>query len=501
MIVQVKRTVDEDESVVFLRAQRLAKGEYCRIVKKSLDARRRSELHYVYSVEVSQTPFAEEKEEIGVYRRPEAPVAVVGFGPAGMFCALRLARAGFKPLVIERGEDADARKKSAQAFFSSGTLNEESNVQYGEGGAGAFSDGKLNSGIKSPYRSYILQEFVRHGAAKEVEYLARPHVGSDVLPRVVKSIREEIIALGGTVTFSTRLDAVENKNGRINAIWVKEKDGRRKIEVSEVILAIGHSSRDTYRMLFDSGIVMESKDCAVGVRVEHKQDRITISQYGRDFGVPADYKLTAKSGDRGVFSFCMCPGGVVMPAASEEGGVVTNGMSEYARDGENANSAIVCQVRRSDFGAHALDGMDFLRKIEQRAFALGGGGYLAPAQNVVDFLRGRASRSIGEVKPTYARGVTLCPMDEVLPPFIATALREGLGQMNRQIAGFCESGILTAPETRTSSPVRIVRGEDLSAVGVSNLYPAGEVGYAGGILSSAVDGVKIAEKIKRKYQI
>ena len=503
-ISDIKLKIGESETLVYERALKkvgVKEAPYFRILKKSLDARDKRDIFYTYSVELSFAPFEEEKEEILPCKKPEKPVVIVGFGPAGMFCALSLARNGFCPIVIERGSNVDDRKKKTQAFFDTATLDTECNVQYGEGGAGTFSDGKLNTGVKSPYKPYVLRELIKHGAPQNIAYLSKPHVGSDVLPSVVKSIRKEIISLGGKVLFDTKLTDVTIKNGRVEKIEYQCKNEKTTLEISELIVAIGHSSRDTYKMFFDKGVVMEQKDCAVGLRVEHLAQDINKAQFGKDINVTADYKLTANVGGRGVFSFCMCPGGVVIPSSSEEGGVVTNGMSEFARDKINSNSAIVCQVRTSDFGSGILDGMDFLQNLERKAFALGGKNYRAPAQNVTDFIKDRKTTAFDKVKPSYAIGVTPSRLDDILPPFIATSIRGAFRDFDNKIRGFASSGVLTAVETRTSSPVRIVRGENLNSVGIENMYPIGEVGYAGGIMSSALGGLKIAKAIKQKYLI
>ncbi len=500
-ISDIKLKIGESETLLKEKALKkagLKSTPYFRIIKKSLDARDKRDIFYTYSVELSLEPFTDEKDEILPCKKPEKPIVIVGFGPAGMFCALSLARNGLCPIVIERGSCVDERKKKTDKFFSSACLDTECNVQYGEGGAGTFSDGKLNTGVKSPYKPYVLRELINHGAPECISYLAKPHVGSDILPSVVKSIREEIIELGGKILFDTKLTDVTIRNGKVEKIEYIHSTNKNQLEISELIVAIGHSSRDTYTMLYNKGVVMEQKDCAVGLRVEHLQEDINKAQFGKEIGVTADYKLTANVNGRGVFSFCMCPGGVVVPSSSEEGGVVTNGMSEFARDKVNANSAIICQVRASDFGSGILDGMEFLRKLEQHAFVMGGKNYCAPVQNVTDFIKDKKSTKFDKVLPTYAIGTAFCKMDDILPSFITSSIRGAFAQFDNKIKGFASSGVLTAVETRTSSPVRIVRGENLNSLGIENMYPIGEVGYAGGIMSSALDGLKIAKKIKEK---
>lgn len=497
----IKIKVGEDQSVLKKIVEKKSgiKGGQFRILKKSLDARNKSDICWIYSAEISSEPFGEEKEVIKQYNYPER-VMVIGTGPAGLFAALRLARAGFCPFVIERGEPVEKRRLAVEKFLSQKILDEESNVQFGEGGAGTFSDGKLNTGVNGEFKDYVLKEFVKHGAPKEIMFDAKPHIGSDILPDVVKKIREEIISLGGTVAFNTCLLGFGYKNGKVVSARIKSGETRSEVPISDAVLAIGHSSRDTFRALYSEGVVMEQKDCAIGFRIEHLQSDINKAQFGRDIGVTADYKLTSKAGSRGVFSFCMCPGGVVMPATSIKGAVCTNGMSEYKRDKINANSAIVCQIKTSDYGSGVLDGIDFIEAIEKKAFVCGGGDYCAPAANVTDFMNGKLSKKFGEVKPSYAIGTRFALMENILPKFVCDDIRISLADMNKKIHGFSEKGVITAPETRTSSPVRIKRKENLSAEGIDNLYPSGEVGYAGGIMSSAMDGIKIAEKIKEKYE-
>ena len=417
-----------------------------------------------------------------------------------MFSALRLCRAGFKVVVVERGSDVDKRKLKTDLFFNSKILDVECNIQYGEGGAGTFSDGKLNTGVKSEYKDYVLNELVKHGAPNEIKYLSKPHIGSDILPKVVKSIREEIISLGGEVLFDTLFCDIQLKEDRVESITVKKEGVERTLYPEKLILAIGHSSRDTYKMLYKKGVYMEEKDTSIGFRVEHFQSDINKSQFGKEIGVVADYKLTENVDGRGVFSFCMCPGGVVVPATSEENALCTNGMSEYKRDKENANSAIICQIKKGEFSSGVIETLDYFSYLERNAFNKGGCDYVAPCQNVEDFIKNKKSQTIYSVKPTYQIGTKATDLTGILPDVVTDSIRKALVKMGNKISCFSKSGVLTAVETRTSAPVRIVRNSDFESVNVINLYPVGEVGYAGGITSSAIDGIKTAEKIKAEYE-
>lgn len=502
--------IDEDESLLKARAAKKAdlelnKIKYFKIIKKSIDARDKGDIRISYIIDIDTEIFTAPKPVTVKYKSPEKRIAIIGFGPAGMFAGLSLARAGLKPVIIERGSSVDIRQKKVSVFETDRQLDTSCNIQYGEGGAGTFSDGKLNTGVNSPLNKTVLEEFVKHGAPEEILYTNKPHIGSDNLPKVVKSIREEIINLGGEVYFDTTFKGFKTSDGKITSVLCKNEK-EFEIEVSEVILAIGHSSRDTFKMLFDSGVMMEPKDMAIGLRIEHKQKFINKSQFGRFFDNKtlgaADYKLTSQAFERGVFTFCMCPGGTVVAATSEEGAVVTNGMSNFNRDGENANSAVVVQIKKSDYGEGTLAGIDFQRKLERAAYVAGGSDYSAPAQLVGDFLRNKESKALGEVKPSYPLGVKLYPLNTLLPQFMTKAIQSGIQDMDRRLNGFANyDAVLTGIETRTSSPVRVIRGENLSSVSLSNLYPSGEVGYAGGIMSSAMDGLKIADCIKEKYKI
>ena len=431
-------------------------------------------------------------------------VIVVGGGPAGVQAALRAHELGAKVTLLERGEAVEQRAKDIAEFQNSGKLNINSNIQFGEGGAGTFSDGKLNTGIKNPRCRYVLEQLSKHCNAPDILYDAKPHIGTDRLVFGVKSIREEILNLGGEVLFSHQLTDIDIKDNIVKGAVVNSPDGEKYLECDKIVLALGHSARDTFYMLYDKGIDMCQKPFSVGVRVEHPQVLIDKSQYGDVYVhpalAPADYKLSCHLEDgRGVYSFCMCPGGTVVAAASEEGMVCTNGMSVSKRDGENANSALLVSVEPSDFGSeHPLAGVEFQRKIERDAFnsAVGEKEYSAPVQLVGDFLKNRNSKQFGKVNPSYLPDTKFVKLEEYLPDFFTKSLRLGIVEFGKKIRGFdMDDAILTGPETRSSSPVRILRDENLAS-NVQGLYPCGEgAGYAGGITSAAVDGIKVAESI------
>lgn len=483
------------------------------LVRRSVDARKKPDVKIVYTVDVL-VDGNEEKiiRKSGCKRAAIAPKnryvlpkptfsdkrpVVVGFGPAGMFAALVLALAGLKPLVLERGEDAVTRNKKVQHFFETGELDTRSNVQFGEGGAGTFSDGKLNTGVNNPRIDWILEQFVVAGAKEDILYDAKPHVGTDVLLTVVQNIRHRIQALGGEIRFCSQVKKLSVEDGRLNGVVLENGEN---IVCDRVILAIGHSARDTFTMLLDSGIAMEPKPFAMGVRIEHLQKMVNVSQYGIDSGVlpPADYKLVSHLENGTVYTFCMCPGGYVVAAASEENRVVTNGMSYQSRDGENANAALLVTLNPKEFPYPGpLGGMLWQQEIEEAAFRAGGKNYFAPAQRVGDFLAERPSNGPGTVLPTYRPGVTWCDLNQVLPEKITDSLRQAIPQLEHKLSGFADAdSVLTAPETRSSSPVRIVRDENKQSVTVSGLFPAGEgAGYAGGIMSAAIDGMLCAEAL------
>ena len=492
-----------------------------KIIKESLDARNKDNIKFTYAVEVNHKN--EEKlverlhdkdvridnskyepdVEPGDIKLNSRPV-VVGFGPAGIFAALMLAEKGYKPLVIERGEDVDKRTATVDEFWKSGKLDLNSNVQFGEGGAGAFSDGKLTTRIKDKRCDYVLEKLVSAGAPSEITYVAKPHVGTDLLKGVVKNIRERIIELGGEVRFSSKLEYINTLDGQIKSIIVNGEE----IPCEALVLAVGHSARDTYEMLHEIKVDMEPKPFAIGVRIEHPQELINKSQYGNAYKHPrlnaADYKLTyqCKNIKRGVYSFCMCPGGVVVAAASEEGRLVCNGMSYHARDLENSNSALVVTVNPDDFEDKSiLGGVEFQRKYEELAYKLGGSNYNAPIQLLGDFMKDRKSTAIGKVTPGYKPGYKLVDLRECLPPFVVEAIKEAIPNFDRKIKGYgMEDAVLTGIETRTSAPIRMGRTENLESTSVKGLYPCGEgAGFAGGIISAAVDGIKVAERIIGKH--
>lgn len=486
------------------------------IRKRSLDARKKPV--FIWSFDLT---FRNEKTEKDILKRyariyqlsaakeekgyefpkakyiPEKRPVIVGFGPSGIFCALMLARSGFRPIVLERGGPIEERVEAVDTFFRTGKLDTSCNIQFGEGGAGTFSDGKLNTLIKDKsFRGYyILEQMVKAGAPEEILWLNKPHIGTDYLRNVIRQIRNEICSLGGEVLFHKHVTDFFMADGQMNGVGT---DDGEKYMTDTVVLALGHSARDTFRTLHEDGIVMEKKPFSVGVRIEHPQEMISFSQYGctSESLPPADYKLVCHTSEgRTVYTFCMCPGGYVVAAASDEDGVVTNGMSNHARDAENANSALLCEVRPEDVPGGLFSGMEFQRELEKVAFRVGGGEHRAPAQTVGDFLEHRKTEQFGDVKPTYSRGVTPSDLHDVLPAFVTDALEEALPSFGRKIKGFDRlDAVMTGVESRSTSPVRICREENSYAASVRGLYPIGEgAGYAGGIISAAIDGLKCAE--------
>ncbi len=530
------------------------------LVKRSVDARKKNNVHFNATFRVELADGALEKAcplrgvRVGIWNPPAAleipdlsgafreggpRIVVAGIGPAGLFCALYLAEAGLRPLVVERGAAVEERMAAIEAFNEGGPLDVRTNVQFGEGGAGTFSDGKLTTGTKSPHIRHVLEAFAAAGAPKEILWQAKPHIGTDRLPAIVKNLRERIVSAGGEVRFSSRLSGIVMRDGSLSAVRIE--DGKTS-EVSEVlasrlVVACGHSARDVFEFMCEGGFLLERKPFSMGVRIEHRQALINRAQYGAAASHPAlgaaDYKMAVhvpagKAADgepitRGVYTFCMCPGGEVVAAASEEGGVVVNGMSRFARDGKNSNSALLADVRPDDLpGDDVLAGVALQRRVEQAAFKLaarnGDTSYSAPAQTVGDFLARHPSRASQvdarpAVRPTYPRGVAWCDLAECLPDFVCDALRRGLPLLDAKLRGFADPGaVMTAPETRSSSPVRMVRGKNFQARLSSDVvpdaepdthvYPCGEgAGYAGGIMSAAVDGLRVAEAIARAYEV
>ncbi|MCB5227230.1 NAD(P)/FAD-dependent oxidoreductase [Alishewanella sp. 16-MA] len=490
------------------------------VFKRGIDARKKMAIQLTYTLDIdvakeaallarfSKDPHVRPTPDTQYKFVAEAPAElssrpiVVGLGPCGLFAGLLLAQMGFKPIILERGKAVRERTKDTFGFWRGQELNPESNVQYGEGGAGTFSDGKLYSQVKDPkhYGRKVLTEFVTAGAPEEIMYVSKPHIGTYKLVGVVEKMRASIIALGGEIRFNSRVEQLHITDEQLEGVTLNNGD---YLACQHLILAIGHSARDTFQMLYDAGVYVEAKPFSVGFRIEHEQSMIDSCRWGPSAGHPilgaADYKLVHHcQNGRTVYSFCMCPGGTVVAAASETGGVVTNGMSQYSRHERNANSAIVVGIHpEQDYPGHPLAGIDLQRKLEQAAFKLGGEDYRAPAQLIGDFLKGQSSAELGEVQPSYTPGIKLTDLAGLLPDYATAAIREAIPAFEQQIRGFAKAdGLLTAVETRTSSPICIKRGADFQSVNIKGLYPAGEgAGYAGGILSAAIDGIKVAEAL------
>ena len=491
-----------------------------KIAKKSVDARNKSDVCFVYSLDIEVCGDEQYISSILAWKdceiiKQEQPLTlfsnlthqtrpiIVGTGPAGMFAGLALAEMGMKPILLERGKEVNQRRADVAKFWQKGQLNPKSNVQFGEGGAGTFSDGKLMTGIKkSPFMRKVLQELSEAGAPEEILYLAKPHIGTDKLVTVVQNIRKKIISLGGEYRFEHQLIDLVIKDEKLQAVKIKKSDASvEEISADCVILAIGHSARDTFQMLYDRGLQIEQKPFSIGARIEHSQEMINRSQYGRyadhhALGA-ADYKLAVHYPDgRSAYTFCMCPGGQVVAAASEENTVVTNGMSEFARNQKNANAALLVGITPEDFGgSHPLQGMYFQQQLENKAFKLGGENYRAPAQLVGDFLRNRPSTHLGNIHPSYKPGVELTDLSPLFPEYVTATLAKAIVDMDKKLKGFAsDDAVLTGVETRSSSPIRIYRDENFES-NIKGIYPCGEgAGYAGGIISSAVDGLRVCLK-------
>lgn len=522
-----RMAIQEEQPLAALVAKRLKLPvealHSLQIIRQAIDARRKPNISFVYTVDVQIVPaegqvlsklrrdkdvaikqaVVREITACGVELLPERPI-IIGFGPSGMLAAYLLAKRGYQPLVLERGADIDQRTADVQEFWVAGRFNCESNVQFGEGGAGAFSDGKLTTRVSDSKMSEVLELFVSCGAPPEILYAHKPHIGTDILKKVVKNLRQRIIDLGGEIRFHSQVTGFTNSAaGSIRGVVVGDKE---EIPATVVLLGIGNSARDTYELLYRQGVSMEAKPFAIGVRIEHPQELIDQAQFGSLAGHPklgaADYALVYhdKETGRTAYSFCMCPGGVVVAGSSEAGRVVTNGMSSYTRSSGIANSALVVTVEPHDFGPGVLAGIEFQRHYEALAFKIAGGNYFAPVQSVGDFLQ-QAGQST-PLRPSYRPGVTSCELRQCLPTFVTDVLARALLDFGRKIKGFTDNGaMLTGVETRTSAPVRIRRGGDFQSENIAGLYPIGEgAGYAGGIMSAALDGLHAANMIIAKYQ-
>ena len=489
-----------------------------KIVKQSVDARKKPGIRFVYSIscevndsiripksnDIRTLEMFQEEVLVPGDRQISGRPLVIGTGPAGIFCGLILAQNGYKPIIIDRGGTVEERTKKVQHYWKNGELDTETNVQFGEGGAGTFSDGKLTTRINDPKCDKVLQEYHKFGAPDEILYKAKPHIGTDILKSVVSNIRREIERLGGTVLFNTKAVDLNIRDGKVCGVLT---DSHSNIDTNVVVMAIGHSARDTFEMLYSKGVPFQQKPFSIGVRLEHPQSMVNIAQYGAASGHPAlgaaDYQLFCKQKDRTTYSFCMCPGGIVVASASEQNSIVTNGMSEYKRDRENANSALVVSVGPADFGtAHPLGGIEFQRKWEKLAYKVGGNNNSAPIQRLDDFMDNRVGK-LGSVKPSYTGETRCADINECLPQYVTDSMKQSFAYFDRRLKGFAmKDALLTGVETRTSSPVRIPRNEAFECISIAGLYPAGEgAGYAGGIVSAAVDGIKIAQQIIRTFAV
>ena len=521
IISQIKTAVDEDKQNAVAKAikkLRVSRGDVksAVIYKTSVDARR-GEVCFVHSVLVElKSPAAEQRlaeklNDVRLHNERESSfsfgteklsgnIYVAGFGPAGMFCALTLAECGYKPIVLERGAAMDERIQAVERYWRGGALDPATNVQFGEGGAGTFSDGKLTTRIGDPLCRRVLQRLYEFGAPEEILTKAKPHIGTDNLRGVVKNLRRRICELGGEVRFLSQLNDISLQNSHIGSVAINGSEE----PCGALVLAVGHSAHDTFEMLLKKGVLLQPKPFSVGARIEHLQSDIDAALYGKYAGnpalPPAEYQLSYRENERGVYTFCMCPGGYVVASESSSGRIVTNGMSYFDRAGENANSAVLVSVSANDFGNEPLSGAEFIRRLEEKAYQAGSSGK-APAMLTREFLGERADLSLGRVTPTYSRGVVSADLTKLFPPQVTELMQKGLREFDRRIKGFSDSdSVLTAAETRTSSPVKIPRGEMGFALSADNLYPCGEgAGYAGGIMSAAVDGIHIAIKLMERF--
>ena len=490
----LRRAIDAREGLTFVYTVAVSAPQEAALLRRCRDRRVTAYTPERYALPAPVTP-------------PETRPIVVGAGPAGLFAALVLARCGARPILLERGRRVEQRQQDVARFWCGGPLDTESNVQFGEGGAGAFSDGKLNTGTRDVRHRYIMEELVSCGAPADILTDALPHVGTDKLHIALQALRRQLLEAGADIRFGARLDGLTVQDGVLTAVTVRQGDTLYTLPARQVVLALGHSARDTFEMLYAAGLAMEQKPFAMGVRIEHRQSAVDAARYRKLAGhpslPPATYKLSCHlPNGRSAFSFCVCPGGEVVAAASEAGRVVTNGMSEYARDGENINGALLVNVTPADFpDSHPLSGVRLQRQLEDAAYALGGGDYRAPCQRVEDFLAGRPSTGCGAVRPSYRPAVAYTDLHRCLPPFLSETLALALPELGKKLRGYDDpDALLTGVETRSSSPVRLVR-DDRYEANIRGLYPCGEgAGYAGGILSAAADGMRCAEKLLEVYR-